>query len=331
MPADIGHSPTLLAGAVRLYQADSVLSAFEASMEVGAALVPANLTSISVVDIQTGSLAALLDRAVPIFPELATAWERNASEHPLVQHAASTGDLGVHAISELMPLREFHRTALYREFFAHIDAFDQASIPIHISGTTAMALALNFTRKITDRELALLRALQPHLTRVVQTTEALEDTNRSKNAVGIAIADQRGHLVYVSPRARRLLLQANESPVQGKLVPADFGQWATRAGMAGGGDTIAWPGLRARVLDRPAVGGGVLLGLSGTGENVRTKDLAILRLVADGLTDVEISARLALAPRTVGTYLERMFDRYGLRNRAAAAAWYVRTWEQHDG
>jgi hypothetical protein len=210
LPADVRLSPKLLAGAVRLYQADSVLSAFEAAMEVGAALVPANLVSISVVDLQTGNLAALLDRAVPIYAEIAPGWERNAGQHPLVQHAATTGDLGVHAISELTPLKQFHRTALYREFFAHVGAIDQASIPIHVSGTTAMALALNFPSKAVERDLALLRALQPHLSRVIQTTEMLEDANLSAGAVGIAIVDLRGHLVYVSPRARRLLPQANQ-------------------------------------------------------------------------------------------------------------------------
>jgi DNA-binding CsgD family transcriptional regulator len=90
---------------------------------------------------------------------------------------------------------------------------------------------------------------------------------------------------------------------------------------------MSWPGLRARVLERPSTGGGALISLTGTGDNVRATELEILRLVADGLTDSEIASRLRLATRTVGTYLERIFERFDLRNRAAAAAWYVRLWE----
>ena len=50
----------------------------------------------------------------------------------------------------------------------------------------------------------------------------------------------------------------------------------------------------------------------------------VLTLIAEGLTDKEIAARLGVHRRTVRTYLERLFARHGLHNRAAAVTYWLR-------
>jgi DNA-binding NarL/FixJ family response regulator len=50
----------------------------------------------------------------------------------------------------------------------------------------------------------------------------------------------------------------------------------------------------------------------------------ILNLVADGLSDKEIAYRLGLSYGTVRTHLERFFTASGVRDRAGAAALWVR-------
>jgi len=50
----------------------------------------------------------------------------------------------------------------------------------------------------------------------------------------------------------------------------------------------------------------------------------IMRLVATGLSDKEIAARLQLSPFTVRTHLQRLYAQHGLHNRAeAAATWMI--------
>ncbi len=50
----------------------------------------------------------------------------------------------------------------------------------------------------------------------------------------------------------------------------------------------------------------------------------IMRLVAAGLSDKEIAARLQVSPYTVRTHLQRLYAQHGLRNRAeAAATWMI--------
>ena len=51
------------------------------------------------------------------------------------------------------------------------------------------------------------------------------------------------------------------------------------------------------------------------------RELEVLRLVADGLTDDEISRRLFISARTVQAHLARVRDKTGVRRRSQLARW----------
>jgi DNA-binding NarL/FixJ family response regulator len=51
------------------------------------------------------------------------------------------------------------------------------------------------------------------------------------------------------------------------------------------------------------------------------REAEVLKLVAEGLTNTEIAARLVIAPTTVRTHLENIFEKLGIHTRTAAAAW----------
>ena len=52
---------------------------------------------------------------------------------------------------------------------------------------------------------------------------------------------------------------------------------------------------------------------------VTSRELDVLKLVAEGLTNREISERLVLSPKTVERHLSSLFDRTGRRTRGALA------------
>ena len=60
-------------------------------------------------------------------------------------------------------------------------------------------------------------------------------------------------------------------------------------------------------------------------EHFTAREVQILELVALGLADKEIAAQLRISKRTVGTHLHRIYERRGLRSRAAAAVEWWRT------
>jgi DNA-binding CsgD family transcriptional regulator len=53
------------------------------------------------------------------------------------------------------------------------------------------------------------------------------------------------------------------------------------------------------------------------------RELEVLRLVADGLTDAEVAHRLSISPRTVGQHLRSVYNKIGVPSRAAATRYAV--------
>jgi DNA-binding NarL/FixJ family response regulator len=88
----------------------------------------------------------------------------------------------------------------------------------------------------------------------------------------------------------------------------------------GGGSVLA-PDLAAGLVREYSAG------QRGEGSSVRPllagREMDVLRLVADGLTDNEIGAQLYISPRTVQNHLTRIREKTGLRRRSALARWAV--------
>ena len=54
--------------------------------------------------------------------------------------------------------------------------------------------------------------------------------------------------------------------------------------------------------------------------NLTPREREVLLLVADGSDQKEVAARLSISPKTVGSHLERIFTKLGVRSLAQAVA-----------
>ena len=63
-------------------------------------------------------------------------------------------------------------------------------------------------------------------------------------------------------------------------------------------------------------------------ERLPNRELEVLALFGQGLTTKEVSGRLALSHKTIGTYRERLKEKLGLRNSAELLRHAVQWLEQ---
>ena len=56
------------------------------------------------------------------------------------------------------------------------------------------------------------------------------------------------------------------------------------------------------------------------------REVAVLRLVAEGLTDAQVAQRLVISPRTVSTHLRSIYNKLRINSRTAATRFAI----EHD-
>jgi len=91
------------------------------------------------------------------------------------------------------------------------------------------------------------------------------------------------------------------------------------------GQSLIDPALMARVLDRVRNGPQVAPELAGLNE----QELKLLSLIAEGLTNRQISERMYLAEKTVKNYVSHLLVKLGLERRTQAAVLATRLLGDH--
>src|SRR3954447_4941909 len=84
-----------------------------------------------------------------------------------------------------------------------------------------------------------------------------------------------------------------------------------------GGGAAVTPSLTAHLLRAFSNGGATTRARAQLGQ----RELEVLRLVAEGMTDDEISNKLYISARTVQAHLARVRDKTGVRRRSQLARW----------
>jgi DNA-binding NarL/FixJ family response regulator len=128
-------------------------------------------------------------------------------------------------------------------------------------------------------------------------------------------------IVLTASERAGVVLDAVAAGAVGYLSKRAVGEELRQAVVAAhGGGSIVTPALAAHVVKE--------FSCSARGERSPTRplegrELDVVRLVADGMTDDEIAERLVISARTVQTTLERVRDKTGLRRRTELTRWAV--------
>lgn len=104
---------------------------------------------------------------------------------------------------------------------------------------------------------------------------------------------------------------------------APIEELATAIRAAARGDAVLSPAITARVVERllahpPA---GFVAALPPAAETLTDRELEVVRLVADGLSNLEIARIVHLSEATVKTHVGRVLTKLALRDRVQVAVW----------
>jgi len=115
-----------------------------------------------------------------------------------------------------------------------------------------------------------------------------------------------------------LVIRALRAGARGYLLTdVTLEQLVSAISVLADGGTLLQPGLTDRLFRAVQKGGSGVEGIQRP-EPLTPRELDVLRLVAAGYSNVEISTALHLAPGTVKNYLSAVFAKLGVRDRTRA-------------
>jgi DNA-binding CsgD family transcriptional regulator len=304
------------------------------SLAVLKRLVPSDLSAFNEVNMPRGRIVAVMDRHFDELDEMAVVWERHSAEHPLVRYIQDTGDGQAVKISDFLSDDEYHRLAIYREFFAPIDAEDQMSITIRSDRGVILALAFNRPqRDFTENDRIKLNLIRPHVLQAYANAEELTGHREEKDDLhtalretghGLIAVDARGTMIHATPGAPECLTRFFPDEDAPGALPAAIADWAASEPHVP--FTLHAPDATL-IVRSPRDTTRRLLLLSEErrrplpkGTRLTPRETEVLHWIAAGKSNAEIATILTIAAGTVKLHVQSILGKLGVENRTAAAA-----------
>ena len=309
-------------------------------------LIPCDMAGYNEVDRSQQRVVMVLD---PDVPEKET-FGRVARQHPVLQYHARSANGRALKISDFLTRRQYHGLELYQDAFRLINAEDQMSIALPAQPSILLGIALNRDRpNFSERDRRLLDLIRPHLAQAYRNAELrgrlaemlflleglLQDSDRA-----IVLVDKFRRVTQATHEVERLFSEYFAATVTlGSGLPMAVDAWIKQRGTSRRLEA-ALPSEERLIADGPrgyltirflphgelGVHDALLLRETRDQAAVDRRELRlspreheVLVLVAEGKTNPEISAVLSISRRTVQKHLEHIFDKLGVRTRAAAA------------
>jgi DNA-binding CsgD family transcriptional regulator len=302
------------------------------------AVVPSDLTVYGDLDPPHGRFHIVSKPANIVTPALQRAFDASVLEHPFTRHYLGGGDGSARKISDLLTRSQFHRLALYNDFFRAVDIENEMVVWLPALRPRQIIFAVHRRRQdFSERDRRLLNLLRAHLIQAYQNADAVSLLKQAASSSGQAtlFLDDQGRIEQPDDRALKLLadyfgwkawrgdrlpepLREWVSPQERLLVPHD-------ASLPREPLVIDRPGTRLivrqpsqRLLlfeERPTAVDPRLQALSLT-----HREGEVLAWVAQGKTNDAIATLLGLSYRTVEKHLENILRKLGVETRTAAAA-----------
>jgi DNA-binding CsgD family transcriptional regulator len=307
------------------------------------ALIPSDMTAW--VETGSGGDATAIASPGDLLPDGPHRFARIRDEHPVLAHFERSRHGGAVDLSDFFDRAQLRRLRFYQEFLRPAGVEHQMSIALPSPGPRLMRITLNRGEgRFRERDRLMLDLLRPHLARAWENVEAFERLGADRRSleqvaeavdVGV-ITVRRGRTAYMNPRARGHLGTYFASRAR-RHLPSPLAEWLATQRPSTAGDVapprdpllVERDGGRLEVRALSDGDGHVLIlrerrtglaprGLESLGLTRRQAE--VLAWLAQGKANLEIAAILAISPHTVARHVEAVFEKLGVRSRAAATA-----------
>jgi DNA-binding CsgD family transcriptional regulator len=274
--------------------------------------------------------------------EALAAFERWAYQHPQVSGQLAGAIRGTARVSDLVGTAAWRRTSIYDGCYRRSGVHWEIATHLSLGNGEVACLALQRAhRDFAERDLAMLELLAPHLRTAHARVELLAEAARRRTLLEgdlgrrgelILLVGAKGRLIEAGAEARAALHSwfGTARPV---ALPAEVAAWHRSVRGSAALPPFVRVGRGRRLVMRLIRGEDedlIVLAESRDGTPspealaarlpLSRRESEVLVLVATGLTNDEISPRLAISPHTVARHLERIYSKLDVHNRAAATA-----------
>ncbi|HEY3561634.1 MAG TPA: response regulator transcription factor [Kribbella sp.] len=159
-----------------------------------------------------------------------------------------------------------------------------------------------------DPDVLLVDLRMPHVDGVEATRQVRTDHPRTEVVVLTTYSDDDSVLSALRAGARGFLTKDADAESIGRALEA-----------AANGQSILDADVQRRLIE-----GAAAKPVAVTDSGLTPRELEVLRLIAEGLSNTEIARRLVVSEATVKTHINHLFAKANLRDRAQAVAYAYR-------
>ena len=275
--------------------------------------------------------------------ETRAAFERLWQEHPVVSRHFTAPTRGARKISDFLSDRQWRRTALFGDCYgARLGIGWELATQIRFDARSQACAAFGRAdRDFGERERAFLDVLGPHLRAVYARAESTRARERRLDLLergiesggDLVVMVERGGAIVAAGPAAREVLERWFGGSGGAVLPPELDAW--RRAHRGSPDPARLERRRrdARLRLRLVRGSREDAILISERRAARTdpvllarrlpisrREAEVLALIVGGHINASIALELDLSPHTVARYVERLYTKLDVHNRAAATA-----------
>jgi DNA-binding CsgD family transcriptional regulator len=279
-------------------------------------------------------------------PILRERFNRNLPEHPLIAHSGSKNTSGSLRISDFLTQTQFHRLALYNEYYRPLNVEYQLGTTISVNPQKIVAVGLDRDcPDFSEDERLCLDLLRPHLIQAYRNLQTLSLMQRTIEDSGrhYIIVNRSNQVQMAADNVWQILAQFFDISRSPDQIPEMLKNWLIHersrfyedsSNLAPSIPLTVNQGIRKLIIN--LIWGGktgdrdlILIEEQVTnlvarpGSNLTIRETEILAWLSQGKTNAEIGQILSLSPRTVKKHLEHIYSKLHVHRRSAAVARFL--------